>query len=360
MYIHNLYNDLMLSTTILLDHTILNNSNYIQKYEFNLGNRTFQLPRDPKVNIDLPVAIVTINDEQASFGQRTETLKQFTGPNINNIKVLYNKTKNSFLYLHEESTLIPISITINTESQLQAKELSHIIKRYLPLNKYIMPFYFTSFLEIDDKFLNNIYFNPHKDNILNIFSKYNKLVGNTDFYFSVKYQPAIRLDSISAAAPDSSQRTFQITIDMTYLMQWPMYLFHEEHKIIEHINLNINTPEFNSPITNISPMRLFEDNKRTKNYIRYEETKETTINLTNSEHVYFNYQFEKQYHDITNKNTTYNLVSTKSDKFLYDIKSFSDVPDDNIITFKITREEYEKYFTPRVNNPIVLQIIEEV
>ena len=354
MYIHNLYNDLMLSTTILLDHVIFNSSDVIKKYEFNLGNRSFQLPKDLKANIDLPVAIVTINDESASFGQRTETLKQLINPNVNHIKVLYNKTKKSFLYLHEESTQIPISITINTESQLQAKEISHVIRRYLPMNKYIEQHSFSSFLEISNQFLGSLYFDPYSDEIINLFSKFNKLLGITDFYFSVNYRPILRLDSISAAAPDSTQRTFQVTVDLTYMMQWPMFLFYEPLKLVERINLNINTPEFNNPISSIKPVTLFDHKKQIKNYMMHENN---ILNMTDNEFVYFNYVFEKRFHNVSDKNTEYNLVSTKNNKFLFNILPHSFIDEDNTITFKISREDYEKHFTPSIINPILLQII---
>lgn len=355
MYIHNLYNDLMVSVSILLDKVVLQDSNYISKYEFNLGNRTFQLGRDPKTNINLPVAIVTINDENTNFGQRTETIKQLNNPNINTIPVLYNKTNKTALYLNEESTQIPISITINTESQLQAKEISHIIRRYLPLNKFITHFKFSSFLEIDTKYLlkDNL-FDPYNDDIINIFSKFDKLLGKTDFCFSVRYVPFIRLDNISAAIPDSSQRTYQVTIDLTYVLQWPMYVYNDKDNSIENINISISVNEL-SPLSYFSTMRLYDDGGKIKNYMIYDA--EDVLNLSDSEYIYYTISLEKEYIDVSSKDNVYNFISMLNNKTLYNLLPDNIIEEDNKIIFKILREDYYKYFTPSVKNPIILQVL---
>ena len=353
MYIHNLYNDIMLSTSILLDHKIFERENFIKRYEFNLGNRTFQLGRDPKVNVDFPVALITINDENASFGHRTETIKQFTSPNINTIPVLYNKSNRQTLYLNEEQTNIPITIAINTESQLQAKEISHIVRRILPLNKLIQQISFTSFLEIPLDFLSKVCYDPYNHDIINIFSKFDKLIGNTNFYYSVKYEPFIRLDSISAAVPDSSQRTYQVNIDLTYIMQWPMYVYSEKYNIIERINIHLGTEQIN-PVTYFDTIRLFNDDKQVKNYLLYELDDSINHDDNNS---YITFQFDKNYVDISNKNSQYSLISLKYNKFMNNIIPFSFVEDDNKITFKIDKQDYYKYYTPSIKNPIVLQIL---
>ncbi|MFW6377168.1 MAG: hypothetical protein ACOCZ5_00845 [bacterium] len=355
MYIHNLYNDMMVSVSILLDKIIFNDSKYIARYEFNLGNRTFQLGRDPKVNIDFPVAIVTINDENSSFGQRTETIKQFTNPNFNNIPVLYNKTNRTALYLNEESTQIPINITINTESQLQAKEISHIIRRYLPLNKLIRHFEFNSFLEIDTKYLlSNELFDPYNHDIINLFSKFDKLLGKTDFCFSVRYNPFIRLDSISASAPDSSQRTYQVSIDITYVLQWPMYVYNDKENIIENINISISAGELH-PLSFFSAIRLFDDGRKVRNYMIYDG--EDVLNLTDNEFVYYTIQPEKNYIDVSDKNNIYNFISMLYNKTLDNLTPETIIEEDNQITFKILREDYYNYFTPSIRNPIILQVL---
>ena len=173
MYIHNFYNDLLLSIRILFDNHIFSEiEDYIKRYEFNIGNRTFQLDSNYKPNFEFPIAIVSLNDDSLAFGGgRTEIIKKLPLENINQIEVLNNHTNNFKLILQEEHSIIPITITINCESQLNAKEIEVQIKRFLPVSKYIEILEFVSFLEVDSKFLNKIQFNPVTDIISNLFIK---------------------------------------------------------------------------------------------------------------------------------------------------------------------------------------------
>lgn len=354
MYIHNLYNDLMLSVSILLDHVIFEDSKIIKRYEFNLGNRTFQFGKDPKVNVDLPAAIVAINDETPYFGQRTESIKRFTTPNINNTPVLFNKSNNAYLMLNEEYTHIPISITINTESQLQAKELSHIIRRYLPLNKWIQQLKFMSFLEIEPKLLNKYLFNPYEDNILNLFSKFDRLVGLTQFCFSVQYEPQIRLDSISAAVPDSTQRTYQVTADLTYGLQWPVFLYCDKVKYIENINIHFNEQHYH-PISQHVPITVFMNKQKDiKNFIIYDD--ESIVE--DDDHIYFIFELDQSFINVSDDQLSYNLLSTANRKYLYDVKPYEIIEQDNKITFQIDNQDY-KYLKPSLVNPVFLQAIKD-
>lgn len=354
MYIHNLYNDIMLSISLLLDKTIFQ-KDIIKKYEYNLGNRTFQLNKDYKANIDLPTAIVTINDDQVIFGHRTETIKQLVTENINAIPVLYNNTNKLILYLKEEQVNLPITVNINVESQLQAKELYHIIKQYLPLNKLIQQLSFCSFLEVESKFLLNNLFDPYNDNIINIFSKFNKLLGHTDYYYSVRYEPHIRLDSLSTTIPDSSQRTYQVILELTYSMQWPMYLFCNKNNLIEKININIGPNELN-PITSFNTIQLFKNdnkNKIIKNHLIYDNT--NIINYDNN-NIYLDIEFELQFIELSKHNISFNLISLAKDKYIYDITPYNYLYDENKVIFKINKDQFEE-FKPSYKNPIILQLV---
>jgi len=353
MYIHNLYNDLMLSTTILFDNVIFQNKKVIERYEFNLGNRTFQFRKDPEINVDLPVAIISINDESSYFGQRTESIKRLTGfDNVNNIPVLYNQTNNKILYLHEEYMNVPISISINTESQLHAKEISHIVKRTMPVNKWIELFEFSSFLEVEMPFLKSTEFNPLSHDIMNLFTRFNKLTGNMDYYFSVRYKPMIRLDSVSATAPDSTQRTFQTTIDLVYGLQWPVFLFSEEKHYIENITVQLSVDSF-QPISYQSPVELFDKNKSIKNYIIYDDQEYKT---QFDDRVCYYFEFDKDYIDVSKEDQRYNLISMNRKQFLYDITPYSCNTEDNTVTFCLSLDEYEM-IKPNLVNPVILQTI---
>ena len=148
MLIHNFYADLLLSVRVLFDNFIFQNDQYIKRYEFNVGNRSFQMPKDFKTQFEFPNVIATINDEMPAFGQRPDVSQTISGYNVDQVPVLYNSTNENVLYLQEELVTVPISIIINCESPLQAKEVGNVIRRWLPYNKFIQFLEYTSFLEI--------------------------------------------------------------------------------------------------------------------------------------------------------------------------------------------------------------------
>jgi hypothetical protein len=406
MYIHSLFNDIGLSVSALLDNYILQDSKYIKRYEFNTGTRTFQLEKDYKVNFDLPTCMVTINDETPSFGQRTETLLQQRMFNMNQLPVLYNRTNNRVLFLQEESANIPITVSINCESQFQAKELSHVIKRYLPLNKWISIFDFTSFIEVSNIFLSNFNFDPNEHDILNLFVKPNDVLGQVDYCFSLKYTPMIRLESISASSPDSTQRSYSCQFDMTYMMQWPMFLFStQDDKPIETLNVSMSmgrdTPILDFPAQKYINPYLFSDEfikKRTRKYTQQEiqeasgyvfdskildetalriigEAKKLGLDINDfmgivrrnllisttdqfkvhetQSGIYLIVHFDPKDFKIQ-KYYSYNVISGKDEyNYNYPIETLN--PDDNKVTFKFSSEFWDKC-KPTPTNPLLIQI----
>jgi len=249
MYIHNFYSDLLLSTRVLFDDHIFQNRDYIKRYEYNMGNRALQLPVDYKPNFEFPNIRVTINDETPSFGQRPDVSQKTPGYNLDQIPVLYNQTTDVVLLVQEEMVQIPFSVVINCESQFQAKEISAQIRRWLPVNKYIQFLTFVSYLEVSPEFLSRENFNPSCHNISNIYTKLNKNTGDIDFCYSLQYEPFIRLDSISTNIPDSSQRSFQVNVEIVYMVQMPLYMFSDQGiKTIQKIDILIN------PTTGFEPI----------------------------------------------------------------------------------------------------------
>lgn len=228
MYIHNFYADLLLSVRILFDTYILKNPNYIRRYEFNIGNRTFQLPKDFKTTYEFPNIMVSLGDESLAMGQRPEVSQSIAGWNVDQIPVLYDTNKQNILYVQEEMVNIPITATVNCESQLQVKEIANVVKRWLPFNKFIQFLEYTSFLEISEEFLGNNLFDIDSGSIANLYTKLNKRSGRVEHCFSLTYKPFIRLDSISTNIPDSTQRSFQAVVDFTYMIQFPLYLYNDQ------------------------------------------------------------------------------------------------------------------------------------
>jgi hypothetical protein len=76
VFIHSWYGDLLLSVRVLFDNHIFQNREYIKRYEFNMGNRTIQLPVDYKPNFEFPNIIVTLNDDVPSYGQRPDVAQK--------------------------------------------------------------------------------------------------------------------------------------------------------------------------------------------------------------------------------------------------------------------------------------------
>jgi len=256
VYIHNYYADILLSVRVLFDNHIFQNRDYVKRYEFNMGNRSIQLPVDYKPNYEFPNIIVTLNDETPSYGQRPDVSQKTPGYNLDQIPVLYNQTKENVLLVQEEMVNVPISCTINCESQFQAKEISTLVRRWLPINKFIQFLSFQSFLEVSPEFLSINDFNPAVHSISNIYTKLNKRTGEIDYCYSLQYDPFIRLDSISTAIPDSTQRSFQVVVDITYMIQMPLYMFSDQlTTTVEKIDILVN------PTTGFEPINDYPSSK---------------------------------------------------------------------------------------------------
>jgi hypothetical protein len=247
---------------MLYDKYVFANDKYIKRYEFNIGNRTFQLPYDLKPNFEFPNMIVTLNDENPAFGQKPEVSQNIKGWNIDQVPVMWNETNNSVIYVQEEMILIPITSSINCESQLQAKEVANVIKRWLPNNKFIQFLEFVSFLELSKDFLSINNFNPDLQKINNIYQKINKRSGDLEYCFGMHYKPFIRLESISSTIPDSTQRSYQVTVDITYMIQTPLYLYNDQlpNSPVERINFALGISSGFEPISTIPAFKLLTNN----------------------------------------------------------------------------------------------------
>ena len=261
MQIHNFYADLLTSTRILFDNYIFFTPNYIKRYEYNIGSRMLQLGKEYETQQNFPVAIVNLNDDNATFGTRHEVDQKLQIGNTNQIPVLYCKETDLILYLQENHYTIPISVQVNCESQLQAKEVQNQIRRSLPVNKYIEVMNFTSFLELPIQFTGEEYFNPNKYDILNLYCKKDQKTGYTNYCFSVSYKPLIKLESVSTSISDSTARSFQVSADFSYIIQFPMYTFlNRLDPKIERINLDFNITQ--QPITDYPLDQIFSKNSK--------------------------------------------------------------------------------------------------
>lgn len=106
MEIHNFLTDLLLSVRTLFENYIFKDRNLIQAYSFSLANKTFDLARwGGKSNYDLPAVIVNVNDDNYTFGERTNVINHTSCPNYNQIPVIHdlsNPNNIKSVYLQEE------------------------------------------------------------------------------------------------------------------------------------------------------------------------------------------------------------------------------------------------------------------
>ena len=223
MHIHNYYADLCLSVRTLLDKYIFS-SDLIRSYDFNIANRAFKIDKDYKTQYEFPACIVTLNDDHFIFGERPNVIQEFGPQNVNQQTVLLNAETDNEIFVQEEQVQTNISVIINCESQLQAKDIEFGIKRYLPLSKYIQILEFVSFIEIPYEFLETLDFKNTGHKILNLFTKMNENEGRVEYCYSIKYKPHIRLESINTSIGDASTRSFPVNVEISYLTQMPMWI----------------------------------------------------------------------------------------------------------------------------------------
>ena len=355
MYIHNFYSDLLLSVRVLFDNYIFHSSDYIKKYEFNYGNRTFQLDENYKQNYEFPVILVNLNNPTPTFGQRTEVINPTPTPSINHIPVLYNKTNNNTLYIQEEQTNVGLSITINCESQFQAREIEHVILRYLPLNKYINLFSFTSFLEVDDLFLQQNLFDPNNHDIINLYDKLNNNTGKINHFFSLLYEPLIRNESLTTSISDSNQRSFQVTLELTYSLQLPIFLFSNNYSKFTSININYGNFGLES-ISDYPVQRLISDlntnTKTVKHQLLYSDINEISEESNNLVRITLQPDPKSI---ILYDYFTYNFVCNNK---IYSDMNNQFFGNENKVVFEFSKEYFNNFLHFDLCKPLIIQIVE--
>ena len=368
MQIHNYFSDLLLSIRTLFDNIIFK-PNFIQYYSFNIANRTFELSQnDYKPNRDLPAAIINLNNERYSFSERPANIQNLTIENINQIPVLYDSETDQYIYIQEEQVNVPITVNINCESQFQAKEVEFYVKRFLPLNKYIQLYSFTSFLEIDPDILFRLKMNFNERNITNLFTRLNKNLGKSEYCFSVNYKPLVRLESIDSQISSSTQTKFTTNMQLDLLVQMPLhYLYNDPKPVIERINVDF-TRFGHEPISYNSMRSVLEENEKLKlttpnklvrrNLLIHDlnEFGLSTLNVNDIEYKLFEIQFE--FEDfIIKENFQFNFFDINF-RFHQDIKPTLIDTDINTVKFQITEEDYNKYFEASMTSPIIVQFVE--
>lgn len=211
------YSDLLLSLRYFFNNVIFK-TDLIKSFEFNTGNRTFQL--DYKSQHELPAAL--INYQTTRPISYHTYVYQGMSDNINQIPVLYNRTKDLLLELQEELYEVSIDITINCESQLQALEIEQMMQHFSPITKYFQHYRFFSFMKIDNEFIHPDIFDPNTDLIYNLFTKYNRRSDQVEYCFAVEYKPLLKFESVQAQMASSDARSFSISCPLAIMTPVPI------------------------------------------------------------------------------------------------------------------------------------------
>jgi hypothetical protein len=374
--IHNYYSDYLLAIKSLFD-TIIFPRGFIKHFSFNVANRTFELSKyDYRPNRALPAMVVQLNLDEMPFGERPTNIIKSRLENINQIPVLYDSVTNKAIHVQEEHTNISVTISLNCESQFQAKEVEFVVKRFLPQNKYCNILDFTSFLEIDQEILFSLGMDFNDHPITNLFTKINKNIGLSEYCYSINYSPLIKLESIDTNIASSAQTTFTVSIALSLLTQIPLYLIYEDIKpIISKINVDF-TRFGHEPISENS-MRSFTltDNylilATAKKYVRrnllihdFEDFNLTNITVNNIEYKLFEIRFNIEDFEIK-ENFLFRLFDATNN--IHDITPTlidqeyiqSDIIK-SVAKFQVTKQDFENYFEASITTPVVLQIIEDL
>lgn len=355
MQIHNFFSDVLLSTRILFDDIIFQ-PDFIKSYSFNVANKSFELKRkEYKTQYEFPAAIIKLMDDRYSFGERTNVVQHHSIENWNQIPVLVDAITHNVIYLQEEHTTINLQAQINCESQFQAKEIDFRIKRYLPLDKYISILDFISFLEISPVYLTSLGFNYNDNKVHNLFTKLNKNQGRIEYCFSVKYQPLIKLESIDSNISDSTQRSFTVNVNLSYLMQMPMWLCYDTGKG-EITNINIDFKRFGQePVAKDMNKSIINNEKEgvLLSLVVQDLNDFELSELSSGEGYIFSLQLPED--DFEFKKSQRFDIFDITNTLHKDIEPILVDTDSNEVRFEFSNDQFKK-FNATITSPIIIQI----
>ena len=368
MLIHNWFSDVVISVKYLFDHVVFIGKKifvdnypqyFIKHYEFSLANRTFVLSKDNfTTNFKFPTCIITLG-EDTFLSERPNISQSLQTENYNQIPILYDNDNKTTIWLQEDHTSVSLSIQINCESQLQAKEVEFAIKRKLPPGKYIQIFEFTSFLEIQPEIMVTLGMDCNNNEVINLLTRLNKNTGDVEYFYSVRYRPIVRLESISSSTSDMTSSSFQVNIELTYVLQFPIWIFGDKLKKIEEIAIDF-TRFGNEPIS-FNSCKFINSSNNDKIRMNILIQNLNDYDFKKLENDKFNdYVFSITFNKKTiifNNNMKYNIIDingTTNYNILFDLNK-----ETNTISFSFNEMDYIKKYNAKITNPIILQIIEK-
>lgn len=364
MHIHNFFGDVLKSIRILFDKVIYN-PNTITHYEFNIANRTFTLAKTGyKPNYEFPNAIITLNDDNYIFGERPTTIQQNPLNNYNQIKVLIDRENLTTLYLQEEQVTVNISVQINCESQLHAKNMEFQLRRYLPVGKYINLIEFTTFLDVSPNLMKTLDIDYNRHEIVNLFTIMDNTSGRINYYFGVHYRPLIRLENSSVSISSATERSFPVNVDLSYQLPMPVWVYGEKgYSVIEQINIDF-TRLGHEPISENSMRPIYNPEKHDKygnsklivkrNLLIHNEKDFEFLQV--DDRTVIGIKFAKD-DFIISPDYRFNMF-TPYGRFKSDVKPVLVDEEINQVNFEWETSDWNREFKPDITSPLIVQFVE--
>ena len=180
-----------------------------------------------------------------------------------------------------------------------------------------------------------------------------------DYFFSINYEPLIRNNSISTNISDSTQRSFQVTLDLTFNIQLPIFLFDNNLQNVESININYGNYGLEAvssyPVQKIISDNITKDHSKTVKWqllfvdgdtiVQRDDTNNTTrvVLQPNPDSIKLD------------SNNTYNFVNNG--------EIHKDVPHqffeaENKVIFDFPTTYFNENFNISKHNPFIIQIVE--
>lgn len=389
MIIHNFFSDTALSIYHLFEYYIFAYKQYMfettiptqqehffKSFQFNLGNKNFQIGNYKEAGqLEFPTAILTFVGDETAFGKEANLVGNHRIVSVNEVLATHDNDTDHELIMREEQSILSFTFQINCESQLQANEVVHQIKRFLPPEKYIQIITFKSFIEIPIIFFGEDN-NPRQHTIENLYQKYDDTTGETQYYFLCNYKPLIKLNSVTADIADNSQRSYIVSCDFSYLIQLPMWLFDTcDDKAIARINIGfIMDDKPNSILIGNNPITDSTNNTTKINDIPY-KPKETTIVDYNSDNnkgssIVINKPSDTKDDYaisvtkvtpanslITDKSNNGNKTKDSSDHNILDKDQYQEKKRGDGGTDIIIFNNNDSNLTPELNEPLIIKIL---
>lgn len=262
-----------------------------------------------------------------------------------------------------------MSITINCNSTLDVADISFTVKRFLPLNKFIMVHKFVSFLEIDAGQLGLMGIDCNSPDVKGLYTKLNPNTGRMMYCFAVEYQPLIKLESYNNNVSDKMAKNYSLTLEVTYYIQEPMFLVFQETHEIERVNmayLRIG----HDPISSFSINELKNTTPKGKKYnkvikniiihdMNYHNARQLSETINNEEKEFILFDLKLDKHDfILCENHLYNIFNING-VIDNNIPVYEYNSEENKVTFKFNIEDFYNKYNPTLTTPIIFQICEE-